>query len=458
MPKQLNETDLAYKRRVIDIKSDSFCGAKWYNATIWLGSGQTTSCHHPLPHQVSIEAVEANPKALHNTPEKKHQRAQMQQGERPSGCEYCWKIEDMHKDTVGDVAEPISDRVYKTVIYSDKDLDEAFRTPADQDVDLQTLEIAFDRTCQFACSYCNPAFSSTWVKDIKQHGAYTNLVSDGRNHFTHAHDSSQLYKFGETNPYVEAFHKWWETDLHRTLKELRITGGEPLMSAETWKLIEWFKTNKGKSKTRLAINSNLGTAVDVDRLLATIDGVEVDLYTSNESMGLHAEYIRDGLVFDDWANNVERLLQSYKFRGLHVMCTINALCLDSLPDFLEMIMNWKREYGKDAVNFSLNILRFPSFQSLTVLPDTVRQDYLSKLIEFATRYQTTNYDEMHEFEYNQFIRLLDYIREVNQAHSEAMSQSILQRDFKNFYAQYDRRRGKDFCATFPNLADWYNTL
>ena len=458
MPKLQNESDLKYKRRVIDIKSESFCGAKWYNATIWLGSGQTTSCHHPLPHQVTVEAVEANPKALHNTPEKKHQRAQMQAGERPSGCEYCWKIEDMHKDTVGDVAEPISDRVYKTVIYSDKDLDEAFRTPADQDVDLQTLEIAFDRTCQFACSYCNPAFSSTWVKDIKQHGAYTDLVSDGRNHFTHAHNSSQLYKFGETNPYVEAFHKWWESDLHRTLKELRITGGEPLMSAETWKLIEWFKTNKGKSKTRLAINSNLGTDVDVDRLLAAIDGVEVDLYTSNESMGLHAEYIRDGLVFDDWANNVERLLQSYKFRGLHVMCTINALCLDSLPDFLEMIMNWKREYGKDAVNFSLNILRFPSFQSLTVLPDTVRQDHLSKLIEFATRYQTTNYSEMHEFEYNQLIRLLDYVREVNQAHSEAMTQSILQRDFKNFYQQYDQRRGKDFCSTFPDLAEWYKTL
>ena len=458
MPKLQNESDLKYKRRVIDIKSESFCGAKWYNATIWLGSGQTTSCHHPLPHQVTVEAVEANPKALHNTPEKKHQRAQMQAGERPSGCEYCWKIEDMHKDTVGDVAEPISDRVYKTVIYSDKDLDEAFRTPADQDVDLQTLEIAFDRTCQFACSYCNPAFSSTWVKDIKQHGAYTDLVSDGRNHFTHAHNSSQLYKFGETNPYVEAFHKWWESDLHRTLKELRITGGEPLMSAETWKLIEWFKTNKGKSKTRLAINSNLGTDVDVDRLLAAIDGVEVDLYTSNESMGLHAEYIRDGLVFDDWANNVERLLQSYKFRGLHVMCTINALCLDSLPDFLEMIMNWKREYGKDAVNFSLNILRFPSFQSLTVLPDTARQDHLSKLIEFATRYQTTNYSEMHEFEYNQLIRLLDYVREVNQAHSEAMTQSILQRDFKNFYQQYDQRRGKDFCSTFPDLAEWYKTL
>ena len=82
------------------------------------------------------------------------------------------------------------------------------------------------------------------------------------------------------------------------------------MSADTWKLIEWFKTNAGKSTTRLAINSNLGTQVDIDRLLAATKDVEIDLYTSNEAVGLQAEYIRDGLVWDDWANNVERLLDS----------------------------------------------------------------------------------------------------------------------------------------------------
>ena len=201
MPKLTNETDLQYKRRVIDIKSESFCGAKWYNATIWLGSGQTTSCHHPLPHAIDLDAIKTNPSAIHNTQKKKMEREQMQKGERPSGCEYCWKIEDMYKDqqyAMSDVPVPISDRVYKTVIYSDEDLAHAFRTPASKDFNLQTLEIAFDRTCQFACSYCNPAFSSSWVKDIKQHGPYIGLVSDGRNHFTHAHDGSQLYKFGES--------------------------------------------------------------------------------------------------------------------------------------------------------------------------------------------------------------------------------------------------------------------
>jgi organic radical activating enzyme len=449
MPKINNETDLEYKRRVIDIKSESFCGAKWYNATIWLGSGQTTSCHHPLPHAIDVSDLSSNPKALHNTTKKKMEREQMQKGERPSGCEYCWKIEDMGKDAV-------SDRVYKTVIYSDEDLAHAHRTPASQDIDLQTLEIAFDRTCQFACSYCNPAFSSTWVNDIRKNGSYTGLVSDGRNHFTHAHDSSQLYKFGQVNPYVEAFHKWWESDLHRTLKELRITGGEPLMSAETWKLIEWFKTNKGKSTTRLAINSNLGTQVDIDRLLDSIDGVEVDLYTSNEAVYQQADYIRDGLVYQDWVNNVERLLASKKFRGLHSMCTINALCLDSLDSYLEMIYNWKLEYGKDAINFSLNILRFPSFQSLTVLPDEIRNVYHARLTQFLISHGGNGV--FHEYELNQLVRLIDYVDIVKTPHEGAVAQSILQRDFKNFYQQYDQRRGKNFTETFPALADWYNTL
>ena len=440
--------DLEFKHSILDPKSSSFCGAKWYNATIWLGSGMTTSCHHPPAHRVPDE-VATNPKLLHNTPEKKQDRDMMQRGERPKGCEYCWKIEDMERDA-------ISDRVYKSKIYPIEALNEAYNTPSDQDVDLRTLEIAFDRTCQFACSYCNPAFSSTWVNDIRKNGPYTELVSDGRNHFTHTHDSAQLYKFGEINPYVEAFHKWWESDLHRTLQELRITGGEPLMSGETWKLIEWFKTNKGKSNTRLAINSNLGTDVDIDRLLNSIDGVNIDLYTSNESVSLQAEYIRDGLVWDDWANNVERLLDSGKIRRLHVMCTINALCLDTLDQLLDCIVNWKLEYGHDAISFTLNILRFPSFQSPLVLPDVLRTQHKNKLVDFMTRHNGASYLEEHEI--NHLLRLIDYLDIVKTPHSEAFEMPKLLNDFKHFYTQYDQRRGKDFTLAFPNLADWYNSL
>jgi organic radical activating enzyme len=377
------------------------------------------------------------------------EREMMQKGERPSGCEYCWKIEDIGRDN-------ISDRVYKTIIYEDKDLENAYSRPASDDVNLKTLEIAFDRTCQFACSYCNPAFSSTWVSDIRKNGAYTGLVSDGRNHFTHAHDSAQLYKFGASNPYVEAFHKWWESDLHATLDELRITGGEPLMSGDTWKLIEWFKENKGASKTRLAINSNLGEKVDLDKLMEALDDVQIDLYTSNESVGKHAEYIRDGLVWDAWANNVEKLLSSGKLRGLHVMNTINALCLESLPQFLDIIVQWKQEFGKDAIDFSLNIMRFPSFQSALVLPDNIRRMYKVKLQDWYDDNHTNTH--LGEMELNQVQRLIDYLDVVKTPHLGAAERDVLEQDFKKFHEQYDVRRNKDFRKTFPGLGVWYNNI
>jgi len=450
MPRLDNETDLEYKRRVIDIKSESFCGAKWYNATIWLGSGMTTSCHHPLPHKVSVEEVEANPKALHNTPRKKEERRQMQSGERPGGCEYCWKIEDMGRDAV-------SDRVYKTVIYTDEDLDHAYNIPPSQDVDLQTLEIAFDRTCQFACSYCNPAFSSTWVRDIKNNGPYTGLVSDGRNHFTHAHDSSQLYTFNDRNPYVDAFFSWWESDLHRTLKELRITGGEPLMSGYTWRLLDWFKENQGKSQTRLAINSNLGMSTeDVVRLLDRAQGITLDLYTSNESLTDHAEYIRDGMQWPQWMTNMHMLAGSGRLRGLHVMMTINALCLESITDFLDVMLMFKQQYGRDLPTFTLNILRFPSFQSPLVLPDNIRQrrgEQLADWLEF-----NRGSDLLHEMEINHVSRLIDYLDLVKTPHSDTFDRASLHNDFRKFYEQYDQRRGKDFRATFPLLTNWYDSI
>ena len=407
----------------------------------------TTSCHHPPAHLVDIDKVQANPRLLHNTDEKKEDRRKMQSGERPAGCEYCWKIEDMGRDAV-------SDRVYKSKIYPIEALHEARDTPHTQDVNLRTLEIAFDRTCQFACSYCNPAFSSTWVRDIRRNGPYAQLVSDGRNHFTHTHDSAQLYDYGEHNPYIDAFFKWWETDLHKTLQELRITGGEPLMSGHTWRLIDWFRDNRGRSETRLAINSNLGPQVDVYRLLDSTEGMPVEIYTSMEAVGTQAEYIRDGLDYALWRQNVQALLDAG--RTVHCMCTINALCLTTLPRLLNELVEWKRTYGKEKINFTLNILRFPSFQSPLVLPSYLRGIFQSDLINWLVDHRGHSY--LHEHELNHTQRLIDYLDVVKTPHSDAFDLPRLHNDFRQFYQQYDQRRGKNFVEQFPELKEWYEKL
>lgn len=434
-------------KRVIDSLSPSFCGAKWYNATIWLGSGMTTSCHHPPAHKISLDAVKENPSALHNTPEKKEQRQQMQTGKRPAGCEYCWKLEDAGNN---------SDRVYKSKIYTEEALRFAKELPWVQDVNLKTLEISFDRTCNFACSYCNPAFSTTWAKDINNNGPYTDLFTDGRGHFTHNHNGSQLYKIGETNPYVEAFFQWWETDLHNTLDELRITGGEPLMSAETWRLVDWYKENKGKSKTRLAINTNLCAKPElIDKLIQLSHDVEaLDIYTSAEAIGHTAEYIRDGMDWELWTRNMHRLATEGKLRGLHVMGTPSVLSIMEITNFLDWCLYYKQLYGRDSLSFTLNILRFPSFQSVTVLSEGMRWHAARRIEEWISDVKDSPL--LHEMEIDHVMRLANYLRTVQQAHDGASSTDKLKVDLKNFLKQYNNRRNKDIKQACPEIAEWLN--
>ena len=446
--KKPNESFIDYKRRVLDPKGASFCGAKWYNATVWLGSGMTTSCHHPLPHRVGEVSVQYNPKSLHNTPEKKMDRLLMQQGKRPEGCEYCWRVEDTGPDA-------ISDRPYKSMIYTEEELDYALNLDPSANVDLKTLEIAFDRNCNFACSYCNPAFSTTWAKDINTNGPYRNLISDGRNHYTHSHNSSQLYRESDKNPYFEAFFKWWDSDLKNSLRELRITGGEPLMSADLWRLLDWFKANK--SDVKLAINSNLGAKPDlIQRLIdASHDIPHVELYTSCEATGTKAEYIRDGLVWREWMNNINSIATSGNFKAFHVMATINGLCLTDIVNFLDTIMSMKETYGKNWPTVTLNILRFPSFQSPTVLPIAFRKKIADDLRSWYNRNAESNL--LHDMEREHILRLITYLEEIDTPHNGASSIEQLTKDFKMFYLQYDQRRGKNFADTFPSLAEWYKT-
>jgi len=119
-------------------------------------------------------------------------------------------------------------------------------------------------------------------------------------------------------------------------------------------------------------------------------------------------------------------------------------------------MQFKKQYGRDFPSFTLNILRFPSFQSPLVLPDELRTLHKNRL-QF---WLDTNRDSefMHEHEINQTERLIDYLDVVKTPHSDTFDMPKLHNDFKQFYTQYDERRGKDFGTAFPTMKDWYNEL
>lgn len=449
--KKPNESYVEYRDRVLNTKSESFCGAKWYNATVWLGNGTTASCHHPPAHKIPLDELEKSYKALHNTSYKKLVREQMLRGEKPKECDYCWKIEGLGKDKV-------SDRIYKSVIYTEDDLNKAVsQYGSTEDVDLKTLEIAFDALCNFACSYCNASFSTKWQNDIKMDGPYQNLVSDGAGAFVQDGSWAQPYGIENTDsPYMDAFWKWWENDLQHSLTELRVTGGEATMSPNFWKLVDWWLEHP-ECNVRFAVNSNLGNNGLVKRLYAASHSFKhFDLYTSCEAYGIQAEYIRDGLVWDDFIKNLNDTIEFGNVRTSNIMMTINALCLFSICEFMDEMLKLKAKFGKHHCMMSFNILRFPSFQSPTTLPEDIRYKRADVLEEWLKKNESNNL--LAEIEKDSIVRLIAYLREVQEGHSHVSSIESRVRDFKTFHSQYDKRRNKDFRKAFPELVEWYDSI
>ena len=144
------------------------------------------------------------------------------------------------------------------------------------------------------------------------------------------------------------------------------------MSGNTWKLFDWF--NEQESDMRFAINSNLIAKDDIiDKLIAKSHGMKhFEVYTSCEATGDQAEYIRDGLVYDQWLENTKRLLLEGNTKGVHIMMTINSLCLFTITDFLDEVYKLKELTQSRKPSVSLNLLRFPSFQSPLALPNHIK--------------------------------------------------------------------------------------
>ena len=104
--------------------SPTMCLAKWNQTSLHLPTGLTNSCYHPPLHQMDADKVRHNPAALHNTAEKLQQRQQMLSGEKPSGCSYCWNIEDTGE---------MSDRHYRSgEPWAMQDFEEIIKNPIDE--------------------------------------------------------------------------------------------------------------------------------------------------------------------------------------------------------------------------------------------------------------------------------------------------------------------------------------
>jgi len=490
--------------------SPTFCLAKWKQVTLHLQTGHKHSCHHPNTHKIDIEAIKKDPSALHNTEFSMELRQQMLDGVRPPECGYCWKAEDTGS---------FSDRVYKSATrWAYPFFDEVVKKGSKENIFPSYLEVSFSNVCNFKCTYCAPNISSQWYQEVEQHGGFPlsfGVSGQDGNGWTYndmaalkAQDKMPI-PHNQENPYVEAFWKWWP-ELYRHLQTFRITGGEPLLTKDTFKVLDSIIEDPIPNKNlRLEINSNLCVPDQLfDNFVTKLDKLVTDrctgpitIFTSCEAKGERAEYIRTGLDYDKHLRSLKTLLDMFckhKMRPHHYkdparynhvayMCTFNALSVSSFKGFLEDIVDIRSslefsdellEHAQDicdhpenhlyetqerdnirslaggqmylatqANTLDIPFLRFPSHLSIDILTDDFGH-YFEECHQFMK-----DSPWFSDFEARKMERVWNVYKN-NKTGNETKRR--LRKQFQQYVDQLDTRRNTKFLETFPEYTNFYD--
>lgn len=451
IPKIKQETDrvcsmtdnLSKVKQELDTVGCGFCLAKWTQVTMHLGSGLTHSCHHPGAHKIPLDELAKNPSALHNTNEKKLRRKEMLNGNRPSECDYCWRIEDNTSE--------YSDRVYKSAdAWSQIDKEVIKSSTGDEDIYPRYVEVSFSNVCNFKCSYCGPAFSSKWTEEIKAKGPY-NLFYKPYNSIR-KHEIPYTNK--EENPYFNAFWKWFpEAVTH--MHTFRITGGEPLLSKHTFKVINYLLENP-QPQLDFAINSNSCPPGELwDTFISKIQQLEETnsvksfiLYTSAESFGEQAEYSRDGMDWKLFEKNVDNILTKTKSVRVIFMSAFNILSLPTLRSYLRYTNKLKRKFTPERVHLDFAYVRHPQFLDIKIATPELIETYLKSSID----YMIEKREQTKHFKNDEILKLSRIYKDYMSTLTDDVSAERLR--FYQFVKEYDSRRDKNFLETFSEYTEF----
>ena len=460
-------------KKKLDAVGCGFCLAKWTQVTMHLHNGTTHSCHHPEPHKVSLEELSRNPTALHNSKIKKIARKEMLENKRPSECSYCWNVEDN--------STSFSDRVFKSSEpWSEPYFDEISKSDWRDNFNPKYVEVSFSNTCNFKCAYCGPEYSSKWMEEINDHGPYK-LSFDYNGTQRMEERNTKPYKHSEDNPYVNSFWEWFP-ELYKSMDTFRITGGEPLLSKDTWKVLDFIlETDEPNQNLKLSINSNLGVPDNlIDRLIEKLDKIiendlvkEIIIFTSCDGYGIQSEYTRYGMNFEKLFKNIDKVLLALPKVTVVIMSTFNIFSVFSYESLIRKVHELKikhfnpHRYWSSSIILDTSYLRQPSFMSFRLLKGYISEDFFDrwiKYMKFNSTYRSLNFLQMQNVKdvgfSTQEIEKVSRLKDIFTSDKDFDDSTLLQHkiDLNTFVKQYESRRGLKVLEVYPELKSFFEKI
>jgi len=312
-------------------------------------------------------------------------------GLRHRNCKNCYSLEDTG------VYYSLR-KHYKSTITNFNNLEQYDR--ATGNLDITSLDIRYDNTCQNACVYCGPEYSNRWEKEL---GVTIKKPTNTQN----------------TKQYI--------LDNLKNLKEIYFAGGEPLINKDFVVIMqELYRVNPN---CKVRINSNIKN-IDTPAYEISKNFINLRYTISAESINEQYEYIRYPQTWSNFQKNIKRLINevpSYNFN-----MTLNVLNVYSLFDCIDYL----RSIGTHDNSFIITHAHEPIWCDICNLSDEIIQEFIEKC---------THYMQNTDPRYSLYSALGGCIEYVKQPFIKDINSTI------NNLEQLDIRRNLNSRKTFPYI-------
>lgn len=294
---------------------------------------------------------------------------------------------------------------------------------------IKSWDIRFSNLCNLKCRSCGSVYSTTWAQEDEKFDGYSE------------YKSLKSIPDGAADPLENQYDN---------VDKIYFAGGEPLIMPEHFHSLQKIIDTGRAGKVKLLYNTNM-TKLNYNKhnLIELWKHFKIVVIgASIDAMGERAEYIRNGVKWSVIENNFKELSEAvkvYKNINIHISPTVSIMNVHSLPDLHKYFV--EKGYVENTTAIVLNMLLHPAHYEIRNLPENLKTEVKQKIKDHCVwlREQDTRLDVIESFE-----SILTYIE--NPSSNEDVARFVSETN------RIDKRRNQSFGKTFPEYADWWDSI
>jgi len=416
-PEKLKIKDMTPKEKELLIDSDTFCMLPWLHLHAF-PDGRAYPCCFALDQYPVGDLNKDSMETVFNSKDMKKMRLNMLDDKPSRQCTKCY---DQEKSGFFSLRLSSNKHFGHNISMVDNTQSDGLA-----DFVIKYWDIRFSNLCNMACRSCGTWFSSNWYEDHKK------LTGKPPNH-------AKIMRVGRTADDI------WEQMLKQFdhVEQFYFAGGEPLIMEEHYRILKELDKRK-MYHVRLIYNTNFSKLkfkdLDVLELWNKFDSVSVG--ASVDAEGKRGEFMRKGTVWKDTVANRKKMLEVCPQVDFYISSTVGLINALHIVDFHR---NWVDQGLLKPQDFNFNLLQYPFWQRIDLLPDAYKQKVKEK------------YEKHLEW-----LRPRDPLTRATKGFESGLDYMMRRDNFDQFHKfkdgmqKLDVIRNENILEVFPELKELYN--